>query len=462
MACHQSQRRGLDTRMRPGLNLRMRALAAILVVLAAATAWARPRVQVAPFVVRGEGALGYFGPEVSRAVAAALEGAGVETGAGAESTLSGQVEELSGERVRLSATLRGRTLVAEGPLEAVDAVATQLANKIAPLLLENDPAAQRAAEKRARDAERRAAAVPPSRPAARATSARTLARLGETKPQPAQPDTPAEGRGGSNESSEARPGTTGDSPRADAPTAGAPTAGARPESKTGNEPKPESRSAEPPMTEAKPEAKTEAKLEGKPEAKTEAKLEVRTEAKSEPPRPDWSPPRVDVSPPRAEPPRPSELPPAAPQPSPYFGGFVRGRVVAHAVADPPSASPTAGAMATQALFSFLHRRMRLTVIPTGVGLTSVAIAADEGYRAGARAVVMARLEAVEYLAGPSARVRLEVVVVRDGRPVMRRAIESAPSDPNRRGPGTDPVYQAVTMALEALVPELVGALADVR
>jgi hypothetical protein len=59
-------------------------------------------------------------------------------------------------------------------------------------------------------------------------------------------------------------------------------------------------------------------------------------------------------------------------------------------------------------------------------------------------------------------VRLEVVVVRDGRPVMRRVVESAPSDPNRRGPSADPVYQAVTMALEALVPELVGALADVR
>ena len=44
-------------------------------------------MQVAPFSVRGE-ALGYFGPEVARAVTAALEGAGVETGPGAEATLT--------------------------------------------------------------------------------------------------------------------------------------------------------------------------------------------------------------------------------------------------------------------------------------------------------------------------------------------------------------------------------------
>ena len=55
-------------------------------------------------------------------------------------------------------------------------------------------------------------------------------------------------------------------------------------------------------------------------------------------------------------------------------------------------------MATQALFSFLQRRLRLSVIPTGVGITSANIAADEAYRAAARAVVMARLESVEFVA----------------------------------------------------------------
>jgi hypothetical protein len=154
------------------------------------------------------------------------------------------------------------------------------------------------------------------------------------------------------------------------------------------------------------------------------------------------------------------MPPPPLQPPVYFGGWVRGRVVAHAVVDPPNAYPGSGVTATQALFAFLHRRMRLNVIPTGVGITSAPVAADEGWRAGARAVVMARLESVDYLPGPSVRCRVEVVVVRDGRQVMRRVAESPPTDPGRRG--SDPVYQGVTMALEALVPELVGALADVR
>jgi hypothetical protein len=408
--CHR-RASGLDFTRIAGLNHRVRAVAVTLVLLAASTAFARPRVQVPPFQVRGE-ALGYFGPEVARAVAAALEGAGVETGPGGEATISGRIDELSGDRVRLSATLRGRTLTAEGPLEAIDAVATQLANQIAPLLLENDPAAQRAAEKRAREAERRAAAVPPSAPA-----------------RPSRP---------------ARPSTA----PASAPRPVEASAEAKPEAKS-EAPKPETKT-EAPKTEA---PKTEPRPESKPEApKVEAKP-------SEVKEPDWSPPRVDTPPP--SPPRP-DVAPTVTQPPPYFGGYVRGRVVAHAVADPPNAYPGSGVTATQALFGFLHRRLRVTVIPTGVGITAPSVAADEGYRAGARAVVMARLDGVDYMPGPSVRCRLEVIVVRDGRPVMRRLVESAPSDPSRRGPGADPVFQAVTMALDALVPELMGALADVR
>lgn len=406
MACH-----ALDTRDCPVINLVVRVVAAMLVLASATAAAARPRVQVTPFSVRGE-ALGYFGPEVARAVAAALEGAGVETGPGAEATLVGTVEELSGDRVRLSANLRGRSFAADGPLEAVDAVATQLANQIAPLLLENDPAAQKAAERRARDAARRAAAVPPSRPmkVARVEAAKTAA-----KPRAAPPSEPAA------------------------------AATAKPEAEPEVAAKPDE--PEPPKAEAKPEAKPTAPATAN-EPKSEAKQ-------------DWIPPRVD-GPPRSESAPPSEPPPPSYPPPSYY--YVRGRVVAHTIADPPTNYPgSAGAMATQALYSFLHRRMRLSVIPTGVGITPVSVAADEGYRAAARAVVMARLDSVEYMpATGAARVRLEVHVVRDGRPVMRRAVESAPSDPNRRVGGTDPVYQSVTMALEALVPELVGALADVR
>ncbi|HEX9100892.1 MAG TPA: hypothetical protein VF997_01745 [Polyangia bacterium] len=386
----------------------MRAVVALCVVLASATALAKPRVQVAPFSVHGD-SLGYFGPEVARAVTAALEGDGVETGPGGADTISGRVDELPGERVRLSATLQKRTLTAEGPLEAIDAVATQLANKLAPLLLENDPAAQKLAEKRARDAEKRAASVPPSRPAPK------LARVEPARSVPARAEEPK---------SEAKPAAAAEKA--------------------------------PPVEEAKPEAKpTE-------EAKGEPKPSEAPKANETPKAPEWTPPRVDSPPPRTEPAPPVAAPPAPPMPPPYYGGYVRGRVVAHAVADPHPSYAAAGVMATQALFSFLQRRLRLSVIPTGVGITSTSVAADEAYRAAARAVVMARLESVEFVPGPAARVRLEVVVVRDGRPVMRRVVESAPSDPNRRGAATDPVYQAVTMALEALVPELVGALADVR
>ncbi|MDB4966634.1 MAG: hypothetical protein JWN44_2323 [Myxococcales bacterium] len=414
--------RGLDTRGRSVLNLCVRASFALLIVLlSSATAMARPKVQVAPFSVKGE-ALGYFGPEVARAMTAALEGAGVETGAGAEATITGHVEELSGERVRIAATLRGRTLTAEGPLEAADAVATQLANQIAPLLLENDPAAQKAAERRARDAERRAAAVPPSRPARLAASKAAA----KSEPAAAKAEAPVEGK-----------------------------ATLPPETK-------------PPVaeTDVKPAASEPKDSKGaeatKPEAKPEVKPDTRSDVKDPPKQPDWIPPRVDTPARPESPPAVAAAPSAPVAPSPYYGGFVRGRVVAHAVSDPPSSTyGTAGTMATQALFSFLHRRMRLSVIPTGVGVTSTAVAADEGYRAAARAVVMARLESVEYVAG-GAKLRLEVVVVRDGRAVMRRVVESAPSDPSRRSFGTDPVYQSVTMALEALVPELVGALADVR
>lgn len=392
----------------------VRAVVALGVLLASATALAKPRVQVAPFSVHSEG-LAYFGPEVGRAVIAALEGDGVETGAGAAETIVGRIDELPGERVRLSATLRGRTLTAEGPLEAIDAVATQLANKMAPLLLENDPAAQRLAEKRARDAEQRAASVPPSRPALRA------ARAEPPKPPATQP------------------------PKAPATHAQAPKA----------EPKPPAEKPAPPVEESEVDPSAEPKAE--PEAKSESASEPKAEA---PKTPEWVPPRVDGPPTRGEPPPRVEPPAAAPPPPGYYGGFVRGRVVAHAVSDAHPVYAAAGVMATQALFSFLQRRLRVTVIPTGVGITSPALASDEAYRAAARAVVMARLDSVEFVPGPAARVRLEVVVVRDGRPVMRRVVDSGPTEPSRRG--ADPVYRAVTMALEAMVPELVGALADVR
>jgi hypothetical protein len=130
-----------------------------------------------------------------------------------------------------------------------------------------------------------------------------------------------------------------------------------------------------------------------------------------------------------------------------------------------SAIACAGSSATQALYGFLSRRLRLALVPTGVGISSLQVATDESWRSLSRAVVMARLDGVEYLTGPlgmSVRLRLEVAVVRDGRLVFRRAVDSTPSDPTRRGRDADPVYQAVGQALELLVPELVPLFAEIR
>jgi hypothetical protein len=153
-------------------------------------------------------------------------------------------------------------------------------------------------------------------------------------------------------------------------------------------------------------------------------------------------------------------------PPPVYG-YVRGRVVAHAVADVPNAFAGVGQSATQALYYFLGGRLRLTVIPVGVGVAPPNVAADEGWRSGARAVVMARLQSVEYRphpAGQSVVTRLEVIVVRDGRLVLRRVVESNPTDPGpvglRRSRGLDdPIFSAITQSLDSIGSELRLALA---
>jgi hypothetical protein len=140
---------------------------------------------------------------------------------------------------------------------------------------------------------------------------------------------------------------------------------------------------------------------------------------------------------------------------------VRDRVVAHAIPEHASAYAGTGMAATQALYAFLSQRLHQTVIPTGYGITAPAVAADEGMRAQSRAVVMARLNGVDYVPGAyglQVRVRLELVVVREGRVVMRRLISSPTMDLQRRGRGPDPVFVAVTRALDTIGGELAAAL----
>lgn len=363
------------------MNLAVRGVAAlVLVTLGASAAWARPRVQVAPFqTARGDEALAYFGPELARALGQALETGGIEVGKNGEIPITGRVDELPGERVRLTAQARGKTVTAEGPLEAIDTVAEELAGKLLPILGDGKPR---------KDAPKVAAAVkekPDSAPEA-------------PKPEAAKPEPP------------------------------------KPEA-----PKPEPPKPEPP--------------------------------KPEPPKPELAP---APEPPKPEPPpiaRPNEAEP--PPPRPTYGappwGYARGRVVAHAIADIPHAYPGTGSAATQALYYFLRLRLRLAVVPTGIGMAPPHVAAEEGWRAGARGVVMARLQNVEYLPAPggtAVRIRLEVAVIRDGRLVLRRAIDSGPTDPGppglRRGREVDPIYQAVTQSLEAIHGDLSRAFAEIR
>jgi hypothetical protein len=144
-------------------------------------------------------------------------------------------------------------------------------------------------------------------------------------------------------------------------------------------------------------------------------------------------------------------------------------VVAHAVPDIPSVYQGAGHAATQALYYFLRLRMRCQVIPTGLGIAPPHIAADEAWRSGARVAVMVRLVQIDYLPAPGGlgvRSRLEMAVVRDGRLVLRRYLESPPVGPAppgmHRGRDYDPVFLSVSHALDSVSGELNGVLADIR
>ena len=326
---------------------------------------------VSPFTVGRTPAdeeLAYFGPEVARAVTAALESAGIDVGPGGEWPVSGRIESLGGDRVKLMVSARGRILTIDGPLESVDQLAGQLASRLVPILTEGEP-------------------VRPGKP----TGPPRVVAQPLARPKEAAVASPA-------------------------PVAVAPIAA----------PAPVAAPAPP----------------------------------SPPPAPTVTvtPPEPAPTPPKSNSEMPEVLPAYPPSNYHPWGGFVAGRVVAHAIPDPPSTYVGTGVSATQALYGFLGRRLRLAVVPTGVGVTSPTIAADEGWRSSARSVVMARVENVEYLpssAGISVRLRLQVVVVREGRVVLRRVVDSPMSDPTRR---TDPVYQAVTSALEGLVADLAAAL----
>jgi hypothetical protein len=355
--------------------------------LAARTRAKGPLASVAPFSVGRSPAdeeLAYFAPELSRALAAALESAGVDVGAGGEWPVAGKIEGLDGERVRLTATTRGHTVAVEGPLESLDQLAAQLAAKIVPLLSDGDNG-------------KRVVGVKVAPLATRPESA--VANVNKSEP-----------------------------PRKE-PMAASPAPAAVPQVVAAAPPP-----SPPPQEAARPPDKPPEKKAEMPDVLPAYPGHGATSGGNNPGGNPYQ----------------SQGPP--------WGGFVTGRVVAHSIPDPPASYVGTGVSATQAFYGFLGRRLRLAVVPTGVGISSPGVAQDEGWRAAARSVVMARIENLEYLpqpAGVSVRLRLQVVVVREGRTLFRRVVDSPMSDPMRR---TDPVYQAVSGALESIIQDLASVL----
>lgn len=394
----------------------VRSGAAPLLFLAIATVapGAVAAVRVDPFTVsKNDESLGYFGAEVGRAVASALERSGAAAQP-SELVVTGRIEQLDAAHVRLSGSAAGTTVIADGPLESIDEVATRLGERLATALLAAPPAhtgrtqppALRRVAERANKHERHRAPV--SNEAATAAKPNTVPAV------------------------EVASAEAGSAPAADT---------AAPE---GNPPQ-----ISPPV-EASP----------RPEASPPAA--------SQPPSPavtaELAAPPPAVPPPAAAPAGPGSLAlvPSSPfreRSAPADPGFGRNRVVVHAVADPPGAYPGAGISATQALYTFFARRLRLEVLPGPIGMAAPELAADGAARAGARVAVMARLDGIEYFAGGAGagvRCRLELTMVRDGQVAFRRAVDSPPIFPSRRS--RDPLQRAVTFVLEAVLPDLVTAL----
>lgn len=380
-----------------------RLLLCVVCSLSAATASAK--VQATFTVKSPDGELDFFAPELTRVFVAAAQKNGVDFG---DATGLGVLESVGAGRVRLTITVRGRAVECEGRLVALDQLVEELVQKLRPAG-ELDAIAK---QKRGQKPAPVAVADPPGAPR----------RL---------PDKAPDGK------TETRP--------ADDKAAAQPT-GAQPDKQAD---KPPDKPAD------KPVVAVAAVAGGKP---AESAHPTETPAVATPDRPIETPRPVDnpVSP------KPDDKP-AENVGYPAYG-MVRSRVVAHAVVDIPSVYPTTGSLSTQALYFFLARRMRLTVVPTGVGVAPTSVVADEAWRAGAPAGIMARLLSVVVtpIPGgltPEVRVQLEVVVVRDGREVWRRQLSSPPTvGASVRGRAVDPLYMAVLAALETSAADLTTLL----
>ena len=101
-------------------------------------------------------------------------------------------------------------------------------------------------------------------------------------------------------------------------------------------------------------------------------------------------------------------------------------------------------------------------MPTGFGIVPPTTLTDEVYRSQAGAGVMAELLEINVRpienAPPEVKVKLELVIVREGRVLLRKQLESGPVVGTMvRGRPVDPLYLAVLSALDGAREELQGA-----
>ena len=396
-------------------------LPALCVLLAASTVEARSLVSFG--AARGGERLQHVLPELGRVVGSLLDEHGLELRA------EGRFEELPADRVRLTLTFGGCDAAEEGLLEELDELARRLVDELAQLLAARDKTVAGAADKGAVGADKgdkldpkgKARVLTPPRPAEHSGLLATRAPLAAVASPPSTlADSP------SSPSTLSSPASTPSSP-ASTP------AGTSPAS-----------TPSPPATTPSPSSD-----------KTTAVVPV-VAPPAPIPAPTPAPAQEELLTPYGS--RNSDEPvPARP--------VSAARVVVHQVAEIPSAYG-AGYVATHALFQFLRVKLHLQIVSSGIGMTPLSVAVEEAARAGARATVMVRLIGVDNQPqldasrDASVHCRLEVVVIRDGRTVLRRLLDGVADqsrDPRRRA---DPVFFAVTQALESVQSELGTVMAD--
>jgi hypothetical protein len=345
----------------------------------AVSATARAGVTVPPFAAPDD--LSIFAPTVAQALAASLDLAGVDVSAGAP--VSGKIESIDREHVRLRASVGGKSVVVEGELEKIDRLTAELGARLAPQL----PATARR---------------PPGTPPRITVATRSAPSGSAPIALPAGPPVPAAEK-------DPPPPVEKDKDKDKVVAVVTPP----PSEKVANAPTPPP-AATPPATTPPPVATT-------------------TPAPPTPPADEhrFAAPPVATPPEYAAPPPPvyaAPAPYAAPRrgwrslPSPGFGAPVA-RAVLHTIGSPEGCQ--LGQWATYAARDVLERRYRVQTVSGACGFIPPAAASSEAARMRVRSVVMAafnepvRLEpAGNNMLRPVGHLR--IIVVRDGQVVFDR------------------------------------------